>query len=50
MTALLVGVSPLDPPSYVASAVVLMMAAALASYVPARRASSVAPRQVLAAE
>jgi ABC-type antimicrobial peptide transport system permease subunit len=50
MTALLFEVSPLDPPSYLASAMVLMMAAALASYVPARRASAVPPLQALAAE
>ena len=50
MTALLFEVSALDPPSYLASAMILMMAAALASYVPARRASAIPPAQALAVE
>jgi predicted lysophospholipase L1 biosynthesis ABC-type transport system permease subunit len=43
MSALLFGVSPLDPVTYVAVAVTLGAIAFLASYVPARRASSVDP-------
>jgi predicted permease len=43
MSALLFGVSPLDPVTYVAVAVTLGTIAFLASYVPARRASSVDP-------
>lgn len=43
MTALLFGVVPLDRPTYAAVAVVLMMAAAVASYIPAHRAARVDP-------
>jgi predicted permease len=43
MSALLFGVSPLDPVTYVAVAVTLGTIAFLASYFPARRASSVDP-------
>ncbi|HET9191635.1 MAG TPA: ABC transporter permease, partial [Vicinamibacterales bacterium] len=50
MTSLLFEVSPLDPLTYVAVAVLLVMAAALASYVPARRASAVQPVEALAAD
>jgi predicted permease len=49
MESLLVGVSALDPATYVATAVVLAAAAAAASYVPARRATSVSPVEVLRA-
>jgi putative ABC transport system permease protein len=50
MSSLLFGVSPNDAVTYVAVAVLLMLAAALASYVPARRASSVPLSEALAAE
>jgi ABC-type lipoprotein release transport system permease subunit len=50
MASQLFGVSPLDPPTYVAVAAVLTIAAALASYLPARRASVVNPVEVLKAE
>jgi predicted permease len=43
MTTLLFDVSPLDPLTYVAAALLLTTAAALASYAPARRASRVEP-------
>jgi hypothetical protein len=43
MSSLLYGISPLDPPTYVAVAIVLLLAAVLASYLPARRAASVDP-------
>jgi putative ABC transport system permease protein len=43
MSALLFGVSPLDPVTYIAVAVTLGTVAFLASYIPARRASSVDP-------
>ena len=47
MESLLVGVSALDPATYLATAVVLVAAAAAASYVPAHRATSVSPVEVL---
>lgn len=50
MSSLLFGVNPIDPVTYVVVATLLMLAAALASYVPARRASSVPPSEALAAE
>ncbi len=49
MTALLFGVGAVDPMTYVVVAVVLTAAAALASYVPAHRATSVNPVEVLRA-
>jgi putative ABC transport system permease protein len=50
MTSLLFEVSSLDPLTYAAVAILLTLAAALASYVPARRASVVSPVEALAAE
>lgn len=50
MSSLLFGVERLDPPTYAAVLVVLAMAAALASYVPARRAAAVDPVATLTAE
>lgn len=50
MASLLFDVSPVDPLTYVAVAILLMTAAAMASYVPARRASTVPLIEVLAAQ
>jgi predicted permease len=50
MRSLIFSVSPLDPLTYGGVALLLMMAAALASYVPARRASAVPLVEVLAAQ
>jgi ABC-type lipoprotein release transport system permease subunit len=40
----------MDPPTYAVVPVVLMAAAALAGYLPARRAASVDPTEALRAE
>jgi ABC-type antimicrobial peptide transport system permease subunit len=50
MTALLFGVSPLDPVSFAAVPLVLALAAALASFVPACRVAAVNPADTLKAE
>lgn len=43
LSSVLFGIEPTDPATYVAVALVLLLAAALASYVPARRAMQVNP-------
>jgi ABC-type antimicrobial peptide transport system permease subunit len=50
MKSLLFGISPLDPLTYEAVPVVLVVAAVLASYMPARRAALVDPVEALRAE
>ena len=50
MSSLLFGVERLDPATYAAVLGVLVMAAAMASYVPARRAAAVDPLETLIAE
>jgi hypothetical protein len=50
MKSLLFGISPLDPLTYVVVPFVLVAAALLASYLPARRAARVDPVQALRAE
>jgi len=50
MSSLLFEISPLDAATYGAVLFVLLTAAALASYVPARRASSVDPVDAIKAE
>jgi predicted permease len=50
MKSLLYGVSPMDPVTYVSVLVVLAASAALASYLPARRAAAVNPVEALRAE
>jgi len=50
MKSLLFEVSPLDPVTYAAVAVVLVTSAVLASYLPARRAAAVDPLDALRAE
>ena len=47
MSAMLFGVSPLDPVTYAAVSVVLAGIALLATYIPARRAASVDPVEAL---
>jgi predicted permease len=50
IASLLYGVRPFDAPTYVAVVAGLTLVAALASYLPARRASGVDPAESLAAE
>jgi predicted permease len=50
MSSLLFGVGPTDPAAYVAAVVVTIAAAALASYMPARRAATIDPIETLRAE
>ena len=50
MKSLLFGTSPLDPVSFATVPLVLLFAAAMASYLPARRASAVDPVDALKAE
>jgi putative ABC transport system permease protein len=50
MKSVLFGISPMDPLTYAAVPFVLIAAAALASYLPARRAASINPVEALRAE
>jgi ABC-type antimicrobial peptide transport system permease subunit len=50
MTSLLFEITALDPVTYAVVATVLILSAALASYVPARRATAVDPVQALRAD
>jgi predicted permease len=50
MKSLLFGISTLDPVIYVATPVILLAAALLASYLPARRASRIEPTEALRLE
>jgi len=50
MASLLFDVSPVDPLTYVAVALLLLMATLTASYIPARRISRVDPAVAMRAE
>jgi ABC-type antimicrobial peptide transport system permease subunit len=50
MKSLLFGISPLDPFTYITVPLILIMSAALASYLPARRAATIDPVDALRAE
>lgn len=50
MPSLLFGITTLDPATYAAVSVLLLASAALAGYLPRRRASTVDPTEVWRAE
>jgi ABC-type lipoprotein release transport system permease subunit len=50
MKSVLFGISPVDPLTYTAVPLVLVVATVLASYLPARRAAAVDPVETLRAE
>jgi putative ABC transport system permease protein len=50
MSSLLFGIGPTDPLAYIAALGVIILAAALASYLPARRAANIDPIETLRAE
>jgi predicted permease len=50
MSSLLFGIEPLDPVAYVTAIGVILAAAALATYLPARRAAAIDPIETLRAE
>ncbi|NIR30313.1 MAG: FtsX-like permease family protein, partial [Gammaproteobacteria bacterium] len=50
MSSLLFGISPMDSTAYVTALAVTIVAAALASYLPARRAATIDPMETLRAE
>jgi putative ABC transport system permease protein len=50
MSSLLFKTAPLDPITYAVVSAILIMAAALASYLPARRATAVDPVEALRTE
>jgi ABC-type antimicrobial peptide transport system permease subunit len=50
LSSLLFGIGPTDVVCYIAAIAVILAAAALASYLPARRASAIDPMQTLKAE
>jgi putative ABC transport system permease protein len=50
MSGLLYGISPVDPVSFIGAAVLLGVVALFASAIPARRAASVNPVEVLRAD
>jgi len=50
MSSLLFGIEPLDPIAYITAIGVILVAAALATYMPARRAANIDPIETLRAE
>jgi ABC-type lipoprotein release transport system permease subunit len=47
MSSLLFGIEPMDPAAYTGAIVVILVATALASYLPARRAAAISPMETL---
>jgi predicted permease len=47
IASLLFGVSPLDPPTFIATAIILLASVTAACYIPARRAASIDPVETL---
>jgi ABC-type antimicrobial peptide transport system permease subunit len=50
MSSLLFGIGPMDPTTYLAALAIMLAAAALASYLPARRAAAIDPMTTLKTE
>ena len=50
LSTLLYETEPLDPPTFIVTAVLLTLVATLASYIPARRGTRIAPIEALRAE
>jgi ABC-type antimicrobial peptide transport system permease subunit len=50
MKSVLYGVGPFDATTYAAALAVILCAAAVASYLPARRAATISPTETLKAE
>jgi ABC-type antimicrobial peptide transport system permease subunit len=50
MSSLLFGIGPMDPAAYIAALGVMLVATALASYLPARRAATIDPMETMKAE
>jgi putative ABC transport system permease protein len=50
LATLLYETEPLDPPMFIVTAIVLLLVATLASYIPARRGTRIAPVEALRAE
>jgi ABC-type lipoprotein release transport system permease subunit len=50
MSSLLFGIKPIDPATFAVVSIALLSAAAVSSYLPARRAAAVNPVEALRAE
>jgi ABC-type lipoprotein release transport system permease subunit len=50
MSSLLFGIGPMDPAAYAAALGITITAAALASYLPARRAATIDPMETIKVE
>jgi ABC-type antimicrobial peptide transport system permease subunit len=50
MSSLLFGIGPMDPAAYITALAVMLVATAVASYLPARRAATIDPMETMKAE